>query len=90
MKPYKDQFIDSDNRIREFSPNSDISEFVWHRDKRDRIVEVLGGEGWKFQFENEIPIELRKGEKIKIPKNEYHRIWKGNTNLKIKITEYGG
>ena len=31
--------------IRTFYPTRDDSEYVWHRDKEDREIEVLEGEG---------------------------------------------
>jgi hypothetical protein len=89
VNPYIDNSLDSDIRIREFSSDIDEMDLVWHMDRRDRIVEVLEGEGWKFQFEDDIPIELNIGTKIEVPKNHFHRVWKGTTGLKIKITEYG-
>lgn len=89
VNPYNDNQLDSDVRIREFSSETDEMELVWHRDRRDRIVEVLDGEGWKFQFEDSLPIELTIGTTVEVPKNHYHRVWKGTNNLKIKITEYG-
>ena len=46
-KPYWE-----DGDIREFDPSRDDAEFVWHRDKEDREIEVLEGEGWQFQYEN--------------------------------------
>ena len=44
--------------IREFSQNTSSFEFVWHRDKEDRIVEAIGKTDWKFQLDNEIPKEI--------------------------------
>jgi hypothetical protein len=73
--------------IREFSETTSNSEFVWHRDKRDRLVEVISGIGWKFQNDNQLPINLNIGDTIYIKREAYHRIIKGVDNLKIKITE---
>jgi len=84
MKPYieekKDGYI-----IREFSQNTPSLEFVWHRDKEDRHIEVIDGEGWEMQFDNELPFELVKGDRIFITEGRIHRILKGTTDLKIKI-----
>lgn len=86
MQPYKQSI--SDNVIyREFNDDIDPIELVWHRDEKDREVEVLQGEGWFFQFDNELPLELRQGVKISIPKLTYHRVIKGTGPLKIKIQE---
>jgi hypothetical protein len=89
MKPYTDRYINDDIRIRRFKENVSDLDLVWHQDKRDRTVEVLNGKGWKFQFENQIPIELSKSSVVTIPKMKYHRIIKGTTPLTIKITEHG-
>ena len=86
MKPYTEQRKGSEI-IREFSTNVNSMELVWHRDAKDRIIEILDGEGWKFQLDNKIPVELKRGDKFQIQKEVYHRIQKGKTPLKIKITE---
>jgi hypothetical protein len=70
--------------IREFFQDTPSLEFVWHRDKEDRIVEALHETDWKFQLDNEVPKELNR---IFIPKEMYHRLIKGTGNLKVKIIE---
>jgi hypothetical protein len=37
-------------------------------------------------MDNELPIKLIVGEKYFIPEGVYHRVIKGNSNLKVKIT----
>ena len=87
-KPYKDEWISDTSWIRTFDPSFTSSdEYVWHRDEKDRVVTILEGEGWKFQFDNEIPIQINRNEVIKIPKQVYHRIIVGSTPLKLKIEE---
>lgn len=86
MKPYS-QIKTDKGIIRAFDETIDSHELVWHRDKRDRVVEVLDGEGWKFQMDNQIPLVLEVGDVITIPKETYHRIGRGNTSLKIRIIE---
>jgi quercetin dioxygenase-like cupin family protein len=82
--PYTD--IKTDNYIiREFNENVDPIELLWHRDLEDRTITILEGDGWYFQRENELPIELKEGVNIFISNKEWHRIIKGNTTLKIKI-----
>jgi len=72
--------------IREFSQNIDPIELMWHRDDEDRVVKVLEcGEGWKFQFEDELPWELEPLITICIIRHEWHRVHKGDGNLKLKI-----
>jgi quercetin dioxygenase-like cupin family protein len=86
MKPYK-EVIKGKSRIREFKINTPNKELVWHRDERDRYVTILEGEGWQFQLDNELPLELKKKDVIFIPKYKYHRVLKGKTDLLIKIEE---
>jgi len=86
MKPYK-EVIKNNSRIREFKTTIPNKELVWHRDEKDRYVTILEGEGWGFQINNELPLELKEKDVIFIPKQTYHRILKGNTTLKIKIEE---
>ena len=83
MRPYteekKDGYI-----IREFSQDTSSFEFVWHRDKEDRIVQALNSTDWKFQLDNKTPQVLSEN-KLFIPKETYHRLIKGTGNLKVKV-----
>ena len=88
MKPYK-EVLNNNSRTREFKVNTPNKELVWHRDEKDRYVTILEGEGWQFQLDNKLPLELQKKDVIFIPKQTYHRILKGKTNLVIKIEENG-
>ena len=87
MTPYTDIEVTDKYIIREFNENIDPIELLWHRDLENRTVEILEGDGWKFQKENKLPVELKEGVRIFIPALEWHRVIKGNTNLKIKIYE---
>ena len=80
MKPYLDN-----SNIRTFSKDVDPMELIWHMDDEDRNIEILEGKDWKFQFDNELPLPLAKGDHIFITKHRVHRIHKGTTDLKIKI-----
>ena len=68
--------------LREFSHNSSPLEFVWHRDKEDRLVEAVGKTDWQVQLDNELPMYITK---VFIPKETWHRVIKGTGNLKVKI-----
>ena len=83
MKPYT-EVKKNGYAIREFSHNTSALEFVWHRDKEDRIVQALHPTDWKFQLDNDIPRELGT-DQLFIPKETYHRLIKGTGNLKVKI-----
>lgn len=86
MVPY--QQVTQDNiKIRKFTLEVDSEELVWHRDEKDRYVTILEGKDWEFQLDNELPLELKKGDCIFIPKQTYHRIIKGTTDLVIQIQE---
>lgn len=68
--------------IREFSQNTPSFEFVWHRDKEDRVVEAVEPTDWQFQLDNCLPVKI---DKLFIPKETYHRVIKGSGNLRVKI-----
>jgi quercetin dioxygenase-like cupin family protein len=86
-KPYTNTQVTDKYIIREFNENIDPIELKWHRDLEDRTVTVLEGNGWYFQQDNELPLELKEGVCIFIPRMEWHRVIKGTTPLKIKIEE---
>ena len=81
-RPYKEVKTDG-YIIREFSSDTSSFEFVWHRDKEDRYVEPIHDNDWKFQLDNQLPVNIDK--KLFIPKETYHRLIKGSGSLKVKI-----
>ena len=85
--PYTNTPITQTSVIREFSSEVDPMSLVWHQDEEDRTIEILEGEGWQLQRDNELPLALQKGDIIFIPMGQIHRVIKGNTNLKIQITK---
>ena len=88
MNPYKDTRVSDICIIREFDTNVSNDELVWHRDEVKRTVIVMEGKGWSFQRDNELPISIGKGTVFYIEKNEFHRLRKGETKLKLKILEF--
>jgi hypothetical protein len=58
-------------------------ELKWHWDEEDRIIRPFHKTDWKFQFDNQLPIEIVS--KIEIPKRTWHRLIKGTDNLKLLI-----
>lgn len=86
--PYTQEVDAYGNIIRVFNESVDTGELVWHRDRRDREVTVLESNGWRFQYDNQLPFELKKGNTLFIKKNSYHRIIKGDGDFIIKIREY--
>ena len=85
--PYTNTPLTETSVIREFSSEVDPMELVWHQDEEDRTIEILEGEGWQLQKDNELPLVLQEGDSIFIPMGQIHRVIKGNTNLKLQITK---
>ena len=86
-KPYNQKNLNNGVFLRTFSKDILSEELVWHRDHYDRIVEVLEGDNWEIQFENQLPQTLNVGEEYVISAYTYHRIKRGTTDLKVKIQE---
>ena len=87
MKPYIEKVINENIRIRKFFASTPEGQLVWHRDRQDRVVEVLGGKGWMFQRDDSIPVQISVGTIFEIRANEWHRIIKGSGDLIVKIAE---
>ena len=83
MKPHTDIEITDEYIIREFGGDIDPIELMWHRDDEDRTIEIVGDTDWKVQLDNCLPSSLQ--ERIFIPRHEWHRVIKGDDNLKLKI-----
>ena len=83
--PFEEEKIDQYNFIRTFPADVDEMDLIWHADKENRIITVLEGNGWKFQFDEELPIKMTKGKSISILKGVIHRVIKGNGPLVIKL-----
>lgn len=81
MLPFRETKIGENTFVREFSQDTDSGELMWHRDREDRIVEVVGETDWMLQLDDELPFVI-SGE-VFIPKGVYHRIIKGSGNLAI-------
>ena len=85
--PYSDALVDAGVFVRSFSEQLDDSEMIWHRDRNDRTIKVLEGSGWKFQYDNKLPFEIKEGDVFSVDAYEYHRLLKGNTKLVLQIWE---
>ena len=83
--PFTEERIDDYTFIRTFSADVDEMDLIWHTDKENRIITILEGNGWKFQFDEELPIEMTDGLSISIFEGRIHRIIKGEGPLKIKL-----
>ena len=78
--PYVD-----DGNIRTFDIKRPATDYVWHRDKEDRTIKLLEGEGWQLQIQDCLPFLLNLNQEIRIPKMVYHRLIKGYNTLRIEI-----
>ena len=86
--PFEEEQIDQYNFIRTFPADVDEMDLIWHADKENRIITVLEGNGWKFQFDEELPIEMTEGLSISILKGKLHRVIKGKGPLKINLQKH--
>ena len=80
--PFQETKLSDNEFIRVFSQDTDSGEFMWHRDREDRIIESTESTDWKIQIDNELPKVI---DKVFIPMGVYHRVIKGTGNLKIKL-----
>jgi len=86
MKPYNENR--NGNVIRRtFSKDVLDKELTWHRDHEDRIVIPVNENDWYVQFDNELPKKLNIDEEFFIPKNTFHRVIKGSSDLVVEIIE---
>ena len=88
--PYEEHTLVENIFIRKFSIDIDPNELTWHWDEEARTFEVISGEGWLFQKDNQWPFHLLKGNSVNINKNEYHRIINDNAKreLIIRLTKH--
>jgi hypothetical protein len=80
-----DEVNEGTNKVRVFSEQTNSDEFKWHRDREDRLITIIEGNGWGIQIDNELPKQLEVGKQYIIPEGVYHRVIKGNGDLKISI-----
>ena len=83
MLPFKEEIVSDNVFIREFKQDTDSGEFMWHRDREDRIIESISETDWMIQLDDELP-KVIKGE-VFIPMGVYHRVIKGTGDLKIRL-----
>jgi len=85
MRPYQENQTEENEYIRTFEDITDPTEFKWHRDLEDRIVEPIGETDWMVQLENQLPQKLEG--RVFIPMKMWHRLIKGTGDLRIKLTK---
>jgi hypothetical protein len=83
MLPFQETKLSDNEFIRVFGQYTDSGEFVWHRDREDRIIESISQTDWLIQLDDELPKKIEG--KVFIPMGVYHRLIKGSSDLKIKL-----
>ena len=86
-KPYSHVQLTHHEFERTFSSHVMDTELVWHRDHNTRSITVVEGSGWQFQLDNQLPHVLNVGDQFQIQAGVYHRLIKGDSNLKLRICE---
>ena len=81
--PFIEEKTGENTFFRDFSHHTDSGDLHWHRDREDRIIESLQITDWKVQIDNELPTSLN--QKVFIPRGVWHRLIKGNGDLRIKL-----
>ena len=87
MLPFKQEKLNNTTFVRTFDKDVLSEELTWHRDRENRSVEVLEGEGWEIQLEDKLPRKLEVGQTYIIPAYTFHRVKRGTSNLVLKIEE---
>ena len=81
--PFEENKIEENVFIRTFYNNIESGDLVWHRDREDRMIESIEKTNWTIQLDNQLPKEINSPTFI--PMGVYHRLIKGDGDLKLKI-----
>lgn len=83
MNPYSETIVCPRVALRRFSA-LDADEFVWHRDREDRLVSSESD--WLVQLDDHLPVSLNKP--VLIPMGVYHRVIPGtDQEATIKVVK---
>lgn len=85
-RPYS-ELRRGDTILREFRGDVDSEDLIWHQDERDRRVTVVEGKDWKLQLQDGLPFQMVEGNTYDIPARTWHRLIRGQGNLRVKILE---
>jgi len=83
--PFEEEKIKDNIFIRTFFTDVDEMDLIWHTDKENRFIKVLEGNGWQFQYDEELPFEMTDGLGFPVMKGQIHRVIKGLGPLKIEL-----
>ena len=83
--PFEEEKIKDNIFIRTFPVDVDEMDLICHTDKENRFIKVLEGNGWQFQYDEELPFEMTDGLGFPVMKGQIHRVIKGIGPLKIEL-----
>jgi hypothetical protein len=84
MNPYTENITNNESIVeRLFEESCTQDDLLWHRDPEDRRLLAIEKTDWLIQLDNELPVSLNT--EVFIPKETYHRLIKGNDDLKIIV-----
>lgn len=83
--PFEEQELGNNVFLRTFFPEVEEEDLKWHIDLEDRIIKSVNPTDWKFQFDNQLPVNIN-GE-IFVPSGVWHRLIRGTSPLKLEITK---
>jgi len=84
MNPYTENITNNESIVeRLFEESCTQDDLLWHRDPEDRRLLAIEKTDWLIQLDNELPVSLNT--EVFIPKETYHRLIKGNGDLKIIV-----
>ena len=83
--PFLERKLTDGRVVRMLSESTDDAELGWHRDREDRVVEVIAANGWSFQRDDEFPVLMQEGDVIGIPALEWHRVIRGSGPLVVAV-----
>lgn len=81
------QVIEGEKIIRTFLPTIDVDELKWHRDQKDRKIQVIESGGWEYQSDDNLPVLLEDNMTFFISKDCWHRVIAGHDKLIVEIEE---
>lgn len=83
--PFKETRVSQNVYRRTFSPDLEADDLVWHRDAEDRKIYVVESRGWKFQHDDNLPVDLNPGDVISVEREQWHRVIKGSGALVVEV-----
>ena len=58
MLPFQETNLGDNEFIRVFRQDTDSGDYMWHRDREDRIIESIDETDWMIQIDNELPKKI--------------------------------